>query len=208
MHSVRWPTTQWKAEGADLARCSLVLLQYSPFQLQGWWCFFVCFFLGLFGMKLPVTTVDSWISVRPQQCQVKGPFWPQATTLTHDWAWVEAWTVSVSVVVHHHSFWYQDLLGFLLVSSAMRFECQICPLWAPSPRDASASLSFHVTSGGTDGGHRAQGVLGYHGDKPPRGSECGKPEDGGASPWRAAGLRQRPGAECGCATWDRYGQKM
>lgn len=68
---------------------------------------------------------------------------------------------------------------------------------------ASASLSFCVISGGTDGGHRAQGVLGYRGDKSPRGSQCGEPGDGEASPPRAGGLRQRPGAERGCPAWDR-----
>lgn len=126
-----------------------------------------------------------------------------ANTHFHDGARVEAWTVSVSVVVHHHCFWYQCLLGFLLVSLATRFQLQTPQIWPPSPCDASASLSFHVTSGGTDGGHWAQGVLGYRGDKPPRGSECGEPGDGGASPPRAGGLRQRPGTECGCPARDR-----
>lgn len=33
-----------------------------------------------------------------------------------------------------------------------------------------ASLSFCVISGGTDGGHRAQGVRGHRGDKPAGGA--------------------------------------
>lgn len=64
--------TPCKAECADL---SIVKFR-SPAET----CFpaaeLVCsvFLVGLLGMKLPAAAVDSWTSVGPQQCQVKGPF--------------------------------------------------------------------------------------------------------------------------------------
>lgn len=140
------------------------------------------FYTDLSLMQLPLAAVGSWITPgRPQQCQVNCLLRPQATA-----------TVSHTLLNTHTEprpghlplFHSPSLLLFSYLSTSNSLSSSLL-LWGLNSNvselallyvmwslmvSVRASLSFCVISGGTDGGHGAQGVRGYCGDKPARGA--------------------------------------